>query len=675
MAFDVNGAKKAGYSDAEIADFLAKDSKFDATGARKAGYSDAEIIKHLNGPSAYDRGREVNSPLEAGAQGFMSVMQGPTLGFADEIAGAVAAPFKSLVNGKPLAENYRDTRDFWRGAADQQAEERPVFSAATRIAASAPLALASRLWGAAQIAAPVTMGGRAAHAAKAGAASGAVSGLGESTAEDSQGMASDAGLGSLTGAALGGASVPASRVVGAVTGNVAARVSDSQAAKYAQAKVAEALARDARGRVAQDSLTGPLQQVQRRFDRLGPEATVADSAGANARNLLDTLATLPGRTKEATESAIRGRQAGRGSRMIAEAERSLGVNGQRLASSMDDWIEQRSRAAAPLYERVHAIDVTPDNGLMEVVRAAEDIGAHTAAKQMARAEMAPFTLSLSGPQQWSMRDLDRVKRGLDDIVAKQTAPDGKVSEYGRSVDRLRQQLIAQLDNATGGLYAQARHAWAGPTAVMDAAAKGRGVMTKDDATIRQTMAGMTASEAEAFRLGAFEALRAKLGRTGGQTEIANMWREPALQERLKAVFGDERSFRQFAASVAKESRLKGLEGVGKGSQTAARQYGAGDLDVDALAGAQQAVSGAASGNLAGMVSGVANVWNRVRTPEPVRDAMGRILLSRGAEGRNELQRMSDIAWQVQQRRLNRDAALGLLAQPTTNNLAGMLGSD
>jgi len=47
MAFDVQGARAAGYSDAEIAGYLAKEQKFDVAGARKAGYSDTEIIGHL----------------------------------------------------------------------------------------------------------------------------------------------------------------------------------------------------------------------------------------------------------------------------------------------------------------------------------------------------------------------------------------------------------------------------------------------------------------------------------------------------------------------------------------------------------------------------------------------------------------------------------------------------
>jgi hypothetical protein len=47
MAFDVEGARKAGYSDAEIANYLSKAAKYDAKAARDAGYSDSELIAHL----------------------------------------------------------------------------------------------------------------------------------------------------------------------------------------------------------------------------------------------------------------------------------------------------------------------------------------------------------------------------------------------------------------------------------------------------------------------------------------------------------------------------------------------------------------------------------------------------------------------------------------------------
>lgn len=46
-AFDIEGARKEGYSDKEIAEHLAKGRKFDLAGARKEGYSDTDIIGHL----------------------------------------------------------------------------------------------------------------------------------------------------------------------------------------------------------------------------------------------------------------------------------------------------------------------------------------------------------------------------------------------------------------------------------------------------------------------------------------------------------------------------------------------------------------------------------------------------------------------------------------------------
>jgi len=47
MAFDYEGAKREGYSDAEIAEHLSKKSGFKLDAARKEGYADADIIKHL----------------------------------------------------------------------------------------------------------------------------------------------------------------------------------------------------------------------------------------------------------------------------------------------------------------------------------------------------------------------------------------------------------------------------------------------------------------------------------------------------------------------------------------------------------------------------------------------------------------------------------------------------
>jgi hypothetical protein len=52
MAFDLDGARSAGYSDAEIASFLGSQFRFDVDGAIKAGYAPSEIVGFLSGKDA-----------------------------------------------------------------------------------------------------------------------------------------------------------------------------------------------------------------------------------------------------------------------------------------------------------------------------------------------------------------------------------------------------------------------------------------------------------------------------------------------------------------------------------------------------------------------------------------------------------------------------------------------
>lgn len=66
--FDIDGARKAGYSDAEIADYLGKQRNFDVGAARKSGYSDADIVGHLTAPPKDETPKpEPRQPIAASA--------------------------------------------------------------------------------------------------------------------------------------------------------------------------------------------------------------------------------------------------------------------------------------------------------------------------------------------------------------------------------------------------------------------------------------------------------------------------------------------------------------------------------------------------------------------------------------------------------------------------------
>jgi hypothetical protein len=62
MAFDIEGARQAGYSDGEIAQFLGSQSGFDVDGAIKSGYDPSEVVSFLSG-AGDDQVPDTSDPL------------------------------------------------------------------------------------------------------------------------------------------------------------------------------------------------------------------------------------------------------------------------------------------------------------------------------------------------------------------------------------------------------------------------------------------------------------------------------------------------------------------------------------------------------------------------------------------------------------------------------------
>lgn len=636
---------------------------------RGDGYRDPRMIgsaterEQVTAPAerrAYRQGR-----TEAGGvtRGLANVLQGPTFGFADEIGGGIGALIDVARRGGSLAEAYRTNRDYLRGASDQAAADNPLLSAVTQSMASAPtmvLGMGANLVRGAGTAANV---GRAAIT---GATTGALTGAGRSEASSLGGVATDAAEGAATGAALGSAASGLGAAVGAVGRNVAARAGGQTTRDVAAEKLAEALLRDARGAAAKSG-DAAAARTTARLRTLGPEATLADAGGANVRQLADTLATLPGATKDAADRLIRDRQAGRAARLIGSADAALGAGGQRLAPTLQALEQQRAADAVPLYNALRGSQLAPTDEMRSIIAAAEELGAGKLARTIATAERQAYTLGDDAAQAYRFADLDRLKRGLDTMISREVES-GRTTATGAALTSLKNALVGEMDRATvdpatgKSLYAAARAAYAGPSALMGAAEAGRAAVSKGETGIRQAMAGLSESELQAFRVGAFDALRTKIGASDvGRGEILNLWKNPAARERLQALFGDERSFRRFAVDAARESRLKALESVGKGSQTAARQFGAGDLDMDALQAIGTAGRDIATGSPIGAAAALSTAWNRVAMPEAVRDEIGRMLLARGPDAAASLNALRGTANRVQSARAARAAALGGLS--------------
>ena len=649
-------------------------------------------------------GKANNPDYQAGRRapgyqrGLASVANGPLLGFADEIGGAIGGAYDTLmqpgqtlsglVTGrqpKTFAENYQANRDFLRGAQDLERERNPWTTGVTQTAASLPLGLLKFGLGGANVvrqsAAPVmgTME-KMLRSAATGMGYGAAGGLGNSEADTLGGMAADTALGGATGAVLSPALGGVINTGAAVVGNVAQRVSQSAAMQAAREKVAQALSRDARGTVFTSGQANPLTQALARYDKLGAPGVLADAGGVSTNKLLDQMVTLPGRSAETTAQLLRQRQAGVGNRMRADADSALGTQGQRLADTVESLISQREQAAGPLYAQLHRVDVAATPRLAGILNAADQLGATKLGQEIATAKQMPWTLDMNTPSRMAMRDLDHVKQGLDQLLTSRKAlnADGTLTPLGNAYNNLKTKLLAELDQATTNpqtgesLYRSARNAFAGPSALIDAASAGRRAVNMDEAGIQQAVRALSGSEQEAFRIGAYEGLRQKLGTQGGQTNIMAMWKNPSTQEQLRAIFGDERNFRDFASNTAKEASLKRLQSVGQGSQTASRLAGMADLDNPALSGAAGALASAKTGNPIGVLAGANKLYSAVAMPETTRNQIGQLLLSQGQQGRNNLVNMGDLIARINQQSALLNQTTGQIGSQIGNQLAPRL---
>lgn len=634
--------------------------------------------------ASYQAGRSEDNPV---SRGVLSAIQGPTFGFGDELYGAAAGALGTIKDGKPFQQGYTEARDFARGVQDQYREDFPVGSVVTQLMTAAPTialnplgkaggsALAQVSPKAAAWMNPATkLTGVAQNTLRAGlsgAGYGAVSGAGESRAESLGGVATDAIKSAAIGGALGAVAQPVQMAIGAAGKNVAQRVVPNEAESYAQRKVAEALARDARGSVVESGAVIPSGQVNARFKKLGAEATVADAGGQNTRQLLDTLATLPGKTKDKAESLIRSRQAGRSGRLIDAADQALGTKGAGFQQTIDALDSARRQAAAPYYGQLTGLSAQVDDDVLSLL--GKTAGIHADAQKLYRLQtgedLALGSLKKGDAVPFAM--LDTLKQSLYD--AAEAAKRQGNNKMARAIDDVRVSLTGKLDQISPkvngeSVYKLARDAYAGPSQLIDAAELGRTAMKADTFDVQSAVKAMSQSEGDAFRIGALQALREKAGTQGGQTSLLRMWMEPATRDRLKGIFGN--NYKEFAAAVAKEARLKGLEGVGRGSQTAARMYGAGDLDVAPLLDTAALASSAAHGNAPGMLTGAVNLWNRVKTPEPVRDSMGALLLSQGAQGRSNLEQMTGLLGRLNAERAARADRTGALLGYGAGGLLG-----
>ena len=562
--------------------------------------------------------REARTPpaapydVPAGVASAMNIGQSLTLGFGDEIAGKLGLD-----------------RDKYRATVDNFRQEYPGSAMLGSVSGGMLLPL-----GGAKV---LSQMHPLAIAATTGGVVGAVQGVGDS--ENMQQAPMDAIKGTIAGMAMGPLAAGSMKPIGSIASAIGAKlpiVGEKLSSILARNRVADAFARD---NVLADD-------VGRNMVGLGAEARIADGAGENTRGLLDLNANLPGKTKNDLESLIRNRIAERPERLdpaVYAVNGGFGRAGEVTAA----LTAQKLKESAPLYQQLHTMDVPVTNNLRSILTAAQQVGATGTAKKIAAAERVPFTpkdfsnkvdsLMNNSGDRVSMRDADLIKRGIDDLIEGQTdAVTGKVTTLGRSYVKLKKSLTDELDTLTTdsqtgtSLYKSARDAFAGPSALQSAIEKGRRVWNDDAEGIASTLSEMSASEQEAFRIGASEVLRTKFGSPTGQNQLLNQWKDRNVREKLQALIGDDAKYDDVVNMLRGEETLKRLESLGpsRNSRTFSREAGAEQQTMDNAADLIDAGLSVKTGGLSGLLGMVGKATTRIGTPEVVRDSIGNILMSK-----------------------------------------------
>ena len=101
MKFDIDSARKAGYSDDEIADYLATENKFDLSGAIESGYTARDVIDFLSKPKGgkQDLPSDVTPSTAGAGRGSVNPATVDTRGIIERVGDYLRPAPKSVMEG------------------------------------------------------------------------------------------------------------------------------------------------------------------------------------------------------------------------------------------------------------------------------------------------------------------------------------------------------------------------------------------------------------------------------------------------------------------------------------------------------------------------------------------------------------------------------------------------
>lgn len=521
LAASIAKARKAGYSDAEIAAYVAKDPSMGpkVAAARKAGYSDAEVVKHLGKVSVVkDVAKSGWSGLRQGMAGVMD------MALSNTPVGQIGRMSPTNPFGMARPDNVTGNL-FSRRAAATAHEPQTTAGEYSRTAFQmAPNAFA-----------PGSIGARVANWALPALAS---EGAGQ--------IARASGAGE-TGEAI-------SRGVGALAGAGAASVRPQNAfARSRQTSPVQTLG--ARTRQNPDAMRARAQEMR----AAGVEPTLADVVDDAGRGGIRAAANRPTPGRQAANDFSRNRSLNLPDRISTQARRTVSDDPRTPDQIRAEMARQRSTNADQAFGRVRAdeVQLSPEgvqalrtdygrDAIREAAKRERDPEVRAALNRLADAALdAPSTPISVGMA-------DRVSRVLLS-KAEQAARNGD-NDLASTLGGLGRSVRGPTAEASPG-YADALEGYGADTRLQQAAGVGEDLMRPNTDEFADAARALGPQERDLALASARRAVERRAGEnTSAAPGVARRLADaPEQQTRNAALMGPERA-NAFQGAMREEAR-------------------------------------------------------------------------------------------------------------------------
>jgi len=483
-----------------------------------------------------DAGRGVPTQAGYGRQ----VLQGATLGFADEALAGASVPLEMMKRG---TINPVEAYNFAKAREDLRLEDARKNNGA--------LGTAAEIGGGVLGAGPAAVGAAANVIRQAptalraigrgmgiGGALGGAAGVGEGSGLEGriQGGAQGAGLGLAVGGAIPGAAAVAGPAFRGATAYVRAL---SNPESFAQNQIARAVVESGR---SVDDITRSLTQAA---DEGQGVYNVADALGNAGGRMLSTVARNPGAGRTQVVEALEGRQAEQSRRVInaltegfgspQTAERTI----KALTSARDETADLAYGAAR---REAGAVDVTPalmradqtiNPGVSGIMQPASNIADDTIESAVRKARS--LIGDASGSQVTDFSVALRAKHDIDDMIT--AAERAGQNNKARLLGQVRNELDESLTQASAP-YAKARDEFAAGSRRIEAVDLGKeaasGARRTED--IIPEFRALEAGAKPGYRAGYVDPLIAKVQNVSGDgTNRARPFTSQGFREESAAI--------------------------------------------------------------------------------------------------------------------------------------------